>query len=76
MIKLKKVILFIIFYNFFFVLHVTALNNSIVFKINNSIITQIDVEQELIYLKTLANGKAFPLLITDIHQVTFQFQYH
>ena len=53
MIKLKKVILFIIFYNFFFVLHATALNNSIVFKINNSIITQIDVEQELAYLKTL-----------------------
>ena len=53
MIKLKKVILFIMFYNFFFVLHATALNNSIVFKINNSIITQIDVEQELAYLKTL-----------------------
>ena len=51
MIKLKK--LSLIFFIFYLFLLLEAIENKILFKVNNEIITSIDILTELKYLKSL-----------------------
>lgn len=52
MIKLKKIIL-IVFYILFIFTSSEAIENKILFKVNNEIITSIDILTELKYLSTI-----------------------
>ena len=50
---IKRIFIYIFFLSLFFFKSLGAFENKIIFKINNNIITSIDIENEKNYLKAL-----------------------
>jgi len=51
--KSKLIVIFVFFFNFFFISITSSIENKILFKINNEIISTIDIYNDLSYLKLL-----------------------